>query len=223
MREDAGISQRRIAADAGIDHAHWSQVERGIREPSITMLTTIGAALGADVSVRLYQRTGPRLRDGIQARILEEFLSIVNPGWDRLVEVPVSRPARGVIDAVLVGPSRDVVVTIEVQSELRRLEQLIRWTNEKSMSIPSAAFWERMSGDQVVVRLLVVRSTRANREVVERFKSTLEAVYPGRSSDAHSALTTSTAAFDSTLLWARVDGDAVTLLERPPRGISLGR
>lgn len=224
LREDAGISQRALSRAVGIDHASLSLVERGLREPSLTVLTAIAGALGVDLAVRLYPTTGPRVRDPIQSRILEALLVMLDPRWDRMVEVPVTRPARGVIDSVFLGQVPIVAICTEVQSELRRLEQLIRWANEKAGSLPSAEFWKRMPATPRVDSLLVVRSTHANREVVARFTQTLRAAYPGRCSDAYAALRDASAPWPgSTLLWARLDGDDAIILPKPPRGIELGR
>jgi transcriptional regulator with XRE-family HTH domain len=106
-----------LATEAGIDHALLSLIERGEREPSITALTTIAAALGADVSVRLYPGAGARIRDPIQARIIEMLVGILHPRWDRMLEVPVLRPVRGFIDLVLVDRPPTHVIGTEVQSE----------------------------------------------------------------------------------------------------------
>ena len=80
-------------------------------------------ALGVHTTVRLYPNTGPRVRDHIQSRIVEELLRIAHPRWRRLTEVPVYRPARGRVDAVLYDPVDAVVVACEVHSQIRRLEQ----------------------------------------------------------------------------------------------------
>jgi len=126
MRLDAGLSIRRLAAEAGIDDGYLGQVERGEREPSLTVLVAIATALGGDTHVRLYPGTGPRLRDPIQARIVEELLRAAHQRWIRHVEVAVYRPVRGVIDVVLQDRETPTVIATEVHSELRRLEQQLR-------------------------------------------------------------------------------------------------
>lgn len=184
------------------------------------MLTAISSALGGSVSVRLYPGTGPRLRDPIQARITEALVRILDPRWTRFVEVPVHRPARGVIDAVIHDQAAGVVVAAEIQSELRRLEQQVRWSNEKAESLPSAEFWRFVDGAPRIDRLLVLRSTRTNRQLAERFAETLRVAYPASPVEAYRALSTPDVSWPgSALLWAEVDGDAARLLERPPRRV----
>ena len=78
MREDAGLSRRALATAAGVDDRYLGQLERGEREPSITVLVALASALGGDTHVRLYPGTGPRLRDPLQARIVEGLLRIAD-------------------------------------------------------------------------------------------------------------------------------------------------
>lgn len=189
MRVDAGLTQRRLATVAEVDHGFLSLVERGQREPSLAVLVAIATALGGSVNVRLYPGTGPRLTDPIQARITEALVRILHPRWTRMLEVPVYRPVRGVIDLVAHDREANVVLAVEVQSQLRRLEQHLRWTNEKADALPSADFWRFVDSPPVVERLLILRSTRANRELAPRFAETLATAYPAATAAAHRALT----------------------------------
>jgi transcriptional regulator with XRE-family HTH domain len=224
MRLDTGLSQRRLAGMAGIDHGHLSLIERGLREPSLAVLTAIADALGGNVSIRLYPGTGPRLRDPIQARITEALVRILDPRWTRLLEVPVHRPARGVIDVVVHDQPAGVVVATEVQSELRRLEQQVRWSNEKAESLPSADFWRFVEGSPRIDRLLLLRSTRSNRRLAERFGETLRVAYPSNPIDAYQALSSPDVPWPgSALLWAEVDRDQAKILDHRPRNVSVGR
>jgi transcriptional regulator with XRE-family HTH domain len=134
LRSDAGISLRGLAEAAGVNYGFLARIEQGAREPSISVLAAIAEALGADLSVRMYLNTGPRVRDHIQAAIVEELLRIAHPRWQRLTEVPVYRPARGRIDAVLHDPRAAIVVATEVHSQIRRLEQQLGWANLKAES-----------------------------------------------------------------------------------------
>jgi len=224
MRVDAGLSQRRLAALAEIDHGFLSLVERGQREPSLAVLNAIATVLGGSVSVRLHPGTGPRLTDPIQARIIEALISVLHPRWTRMLEVPVYRPVRGVVDLVAHDRAANKVLAVEVQSQLRRLEQHLRWMNEKADALPSAEFWRFVDAPPEVHRLLVLRSTRANRELAARFAGTLEVAYPASSAKAFQALTTPDVALPgSAILWATVEGDKARILDQAPRGITAGR
>jgi transcriptional regulator with XRE-family HTH domain len=223
LRTDAGLSLRELAAAAGVDAGYLGQVELGLREPSFSVLAAIGEALGADLSVRFYPNTGPRVRDHIQAAIVEELLRIAHPRWRRFTEVPVYRPARGRVDTVLYDSSAALVVATEVHSQIRRLEQQQGWSNLKAESLPSADFWRHLDREPRISQLLVLRSTRATRELVGAFEGTIRAVYPARCADVFAALIGDGQWLASGLLWAKVDGGAVRILDRPPRGVSLGR
>ena len=211
-----------MADAAGIDFGFLAQVERGVREPSISALAAIAEALGADLSVRLYPNTGPLVRDNIQARIVEELLRIAHTRWRRYTEVPVYRPARGRVDTVLHDPVASVIVASEVHSQLKRLEQQLGWARMKAESLPSADFW-RFTDGPTVGQLLVIRSTRATRELARRFEATLASAYPASVAEVFAALTGAGTWPGDGLLWTDVNGDAVRILDRPPRGVGLGR
>lgn len=50
LRAERGLTQEVFAADSGYDRGYISGVERGVRNPSATVLAKIAAALDADVS-----------------------------------------------------------------------------------------------------------------------------------------------------------------------------
>jgi len=218
------MSIRRLAHEAAIDAGYLSQVLAGLRSPSTAVLVALTTVLGADLSVRVYPTTGPTVRDGIQARIGEELLRIAAPTWRPSIEVPVYRPVRGFIDVVFDEPILAVTIATEIQSRVDRLEQQVRWAQDKAQSLPSSELWRFVDQERSISRMLVLRSTGATREIARRFQSTLAAAYPANSGDVFKALTVAGTAWPGAgILWADVHGDAVRVLERPPRGVSLGR
>lgn len=100
--------------------------------------------------------------------IVEEMIRTVAQAWRRSVEVPVTRPARGFIDVVFDEPTQSIIVATEVQSRLDRLEQQVRWAQDKAQSLPSADLWRFLAGAPTITRLLVLRSTVANRDLARR-------------------------------------------------------
>lgn len=229
LREVAGVTLTAAANAAGIDRAHLHRIELGERGASLEVLVAVSTALGARLSIKTYPDTGPRIRDRHQATMLEALLATLHPRWRRLLEVAVHRPARGYIDAVLADAASDapLVVAIEVHSDLRRLEQQIRWAAEKSESLPSAASWSFLappdSPDPVVSRILLLRSTAATRSLGNQFPHLLGTAYPARTTDVRRALTADTPWPGAGILWARVKGGTATILQAPPRGVALGR
>ena len=228
LRLDANLSQRAVAAASQVDQGYLSQVEAGAREPSFAVLIALGDVLGADLAVRFYPTTGPRIRDRIQAAMVEALLVDLHPRWKRLLEVPVHRPARGFIDTVLASPFERLVVAVEAQSEIRRIEQQIRWARAKAESLPSASEWAMLAPPDLpppaISRLLLVRSSKSMRELARTYEAGLDTAYPARAWDIHQALTTAHAPWPGAgIIWATFEGGRARILERPPRGVSLGR
>ncbi len=226
LRDDAGLTRAAVASAAGIDASFEGRIETGQREASLTTLTAIATVLGADLSVRLYPNTGPRIRDHLQAAIVESLLGMLHPRWIASPEVPVFRPARGVIDLVLSDRSAPLLIAAEVHSEIRRLEQQVRWHREKESSLASADLWRfaAVDGGPATSRLLVLRSTRDTRELARRYEATLRAAYPAAAADVLDALGGNGARWPGAgIVWARVEGGRAELLDGPPRGVRLGR
>jgi transcriptional regulator with XRE-family HTH domain len=225
MREEAGVSIGQLADVIGIHKSYLARIEAGLVRPSVETLTAIGIALGADLSVRYYPGSGPRLRDRFQAPMVESLLGELDNRWTVQLEVPILRPSRGVIDLVLTDSQGSSIIACEVQSELRRLEQQIRWSSEKADGLAirleeSDAFGAR----HPVSRLLVLRSTEATREIAKRYTRTLASAYPARSQDVFLALTTPSAPWPGAgIVWMNLHGRDATLMGFPPRGVSLGR
>jgi transcriptional regulator with XRE-family HTH domain len=258
LRESSGLSMRALALAAGISPSTQATIEAGTHSPSIEVLARVADALGARLGVRLFPGTGPRIFDHLQAGMLKALLQELHSRWDRRLEVPVYGQARGVIDLVLEDARERVVVACEAQSQLRRLEQQVRWASMKADALAEArhtagshdfaavrhevaarqAAQEPYSGQgphraqhgpvsdsqpEVVSRLLLLRSTQSNRHVVSEFGELLTAAYPARYADLIAALTGTAPWPGPGLVWCTVDGDGTRVLERPPRGIGLGR
>ena len=100
---------------------------------------------------------------------------------------------RGWIDLALHDPGARLVVAGELESELRRLEQLIRWSAQKADAIGAGS------------RLLVVRWTRHNRDVAAAARRLLREAYPADPRDALDAITGTATWPGPALVWARID------------------
>ena len=220
LREDAAVSQRALARVSGIDQSVISRAEAGLEVPRIDTYARLAAALGADLSARLYPNTGPAIRDRHQARIVEALVQGLHDRWRVWPEVGVRQPVRGWIDAVLVDADPPLVVATEVELSLSRLEQAIRWATAKADALDSSRAWPfGVSGQAPMVdRLLVVRATRATREVAATFAETLHAAYPADPWQALASLRGATPWPGPTLLWAvERRGGAVVLTAKPGR------
>jgi transcriptional regulator with XRE-family HTH domain len=222
LREDAGLTKSAVARAAGIDPTYLAYIERGERDPRVAVLSRLAAALGATVGLRVFPSTGPPIRDRFQARMIEAFLRMLPAEWDRHMEVAVHRPVRGVIDAVIARVLSGRVVSIEAHSEIRRLEQQLRWAAVKSEALPSSAVWQALgTGDRPLAlsRILLLRSTATTRTLVRSHAATFAAAYPANSADLLDALLDPTRPWPGNgILWARVEGASASIVRGIPRG-----
>lgn len=97
LRLDAGVSLRELGASTGLDPSHLARIEKGQANASLEALTAISVALGADLSLRFYAGTGPRIRDRFQAPMVEALLRSLDARWAARLEVPIPRPVRGIV------------------------------------------------------------------------------------------------------------------------------
>lgn len=222
LRVDAGLPIAAVATATGHDASFLARIEAGTAHPSNAVLISIGVALGADLSLRYFPGTGPRIHDRFQAPMSEALLRGLDQRWQRQLEVLITKPARGVIDIVLSDASSTTTVATEVYSDLRRLEQQIRWSNEKADGLAAKLASRDLPRD--VSRLLVLRSTAATRVLAREFETTLATAYPARAADVVAALTTPDRPWPGAgLIWMHLHGTKATLMHRPPPGVALGR
>ena len=123
---------------------------------------------------------------------------------------------------MLERPKARLVVATEAHSELRRLEQVIRWSADKAGSLGSSD----LVGDgpePTISRLLVLRSTATTRQTARQFEATLRAAYPARTLSVIRSLREADDWPGPGIVWVRIEGDRVELLDGPPRGVALGR
>lgn len=216
LRSDAGITQAVVARLAGVDRSIVSRLEAGVFDPTLETYARIAAALGADLAARVYPQSGPAVRDRHQVRMSDLLLGATHARWRATPEVAVRRPVRGWVDLALHDPGAGLVVASELESELRRIEQLIRWSTEKAEALAALPVWSQ-SADQgartQVSRLLVVRWTRANREAAAAARRTLGAAYPADPRDALNSLTGTAAWPGPAMIWARIDRGQPALLD----------
>src|SRR5947209_3141890 len=87
-REAVGISQEDLAAQSGLDRTYVSQLERGLKSPTLTSLEKLAAPLGIDPQMLLRERrvsTAPRMPEEYTVRHVDHIN--VLRGRDR-IEVP---------------------------------------------------------------------------------------------------------------------------------------
>jgi transcriptional regulator with XRE-family HTH domain len=202
QREDAGVSQRALARLTGVDQADISRIEAGRAHPTIATCAALGAGLGSDLTLRLFPNTGPAIRDRHQASTVESLVRSLDRRWKSFPEVGVRHPVRGWIDLVVADRDTGDVVAAEVVSSIHRFEQLLRWAGAKAEALPSSSSWPFGVTAPRIGRLLVLRSTAANRTLSASFRSTLRAAYPGDPYQALAALAAESEWPGAAVLWA---------------------
>jgi transcriptional regulator with XRE-family HTH domain len=222
VREDEGLSIRAVSRGARLHHSHLARAEVGQRSPTIDALVALAAAMGHDVSVRLFAATGPRVRDHVQVRMIEALLQALHPRWTARLEVPVYRPARGVIDVLLQDRETTDLVAGEGHSQVRAVERQLRWAATKADSLPSATGWPFADTLEPprVSRLLLLRSCAANHDLVRQASATLQASYSADTRDAVEALTTAGPRWPgAAIVWVDLRGVRSTVLHGLPRAL----
>jgi len=147
--------------------------------------------------------------------MLDVLIDGLDERWRPTPEVAVHRPVRGVIDLVL-ETDQPPLITCEAQSELRRLEQQLRWARAKADALAQAR-------GQAVSLLLLLRSTRRTRAIVAEYSALMQAAYPASAADAYAALTGDAAWPGDALLWCTVEQGQARVLAQPPRNVDVGR
>ncbi len=214
------MTRAAAARAAGISASHLSEIEDAKVGISQDALQAVAIALGRRVTFGVPPSGEPLVRDHRQAPMIEALLRARAPRWDPAVEVPVYRPVHGVIDLVLTDPFAEEIVAFEAQSELRRLESIIRWSAQKADALLETGPFVASTGRRPrVSRVLAIASTPRNREIVEEFGATIRAAYPARAADVFAALTGAAPWPGSGLIWVSVHGASATVLPGNPRGM----
>lgn len=164
-RLSAGLSQRQVAAAAGISHAEVGRIERAIasRVPFVA-LSTLGSVLGLDISIRAYP-DGEPVRDAAQIALLARLRGLLprDLTWRTEVPLEVASDMRA-WDAVIGGPGWQIPV--DAESRLRDVQACTR----------RVALKRRDDNREVVI--LLVADTRHNRGVIRLAGPDLRGDFP---------------------------------------------
>ncbi len=219
QRLDSGVSQITLAGAAGVSRAYLCEIEAGRAMPSLDVLAWVAAALGGEVSVRMYPGSGPLVRDHLQLAMGEALLQITDRTWSPRLEVPITAPTRGFADLLLYDPSRAQAVEVELHSQLRRVEQQLRRSQAKAEALATS-----LPPGTEMHRLLVLRSAEGTRHLVAVNQTLFATAFPANVPQAHAALRDRTLRWPGdVLLWATVTNGHARILPAPPRGIRVGR
>lgn len=164
-RLDHDLSQAASGRSAGISHATWSRIERGIATGvSVVDLARVLAVVGLDLHVRSYPG-GAVLRDEAHVRLLERLRQLLGPGvrWATEVPLPNAGDRRSWDALVRVAGVR---VGIEAETRARDSQELRRRLAGK----------RRDGGVDHVILLLA--DTRHNRAFLRAVGSDFREAFP---------------------------------------------
>jgi len=165
LRRQAGLSQRRLAAEVGVDHATVSRIESGgAMATTLDVYARLFAVLGGRLSVKVYPEADP-LRDAAHARLIERLRGLLHAEIRLRTEVPL-----GILgdlrawDATLSrGTDRVMLEAETVLDDLQALERRVALKAQDSA---------------VDVVLLLVADTDRNRRILRAHRETLRARFP---------------------------------------------
>lgn len=166
-RIGAGLSQSEVANAVGISRSQLSRIEtHALPDLSIGLASRIAAAVGLDLSVRLYPGRS-RVRDLAQLRMLDRLRARLGPGWrwDLEVPLPVAGDQRA-WDAVATHVETGLVIWVEAESRLNDVQAVLRRVALKQR--------DGSAGRMV----LAVNDTRLNRDAVKAAGSSIHSVFP---------------------------------------------
>lgn len=129
-RLDHDLSQTVAGRAAGLSHATWSRLERGLAEnTSVIDLARAAAVVGLDLRLRAYPG-GRVLRDEAHVKLLERFRRCLAAGVRWSTEVPLPNPGdRRAWDAL--AGVEGVRIGIEAETRARDSQELHRRLNHK--------------------------------------------------------------------------------------------
>jgi len=185
VRRRLRLSQRELAARAGVSQQTVSLIERGrLDMVGLATLRRVGAALGIEMSLAPRWR-GPeldRLLDAGHAAVVEAVVSELRErSWTVLVEWSFNRYGeRGSVDVLAWHPDRSALVVVEVKTRIVDLQDLLSTLDRKvriaAELLPKERGWRPVG----VGRIVVLPDTSTSRDAVDRHRATFGVALPGR-------------------------------------------
>jgi transcriptional regulator with XRE-family HTH domain len=173
-----GVSQRAIANAIGIDRSVITRLEQGEPGVSATVRARACAALGADFRMQLYRERSALIYDAAHARLVDRLVTMVGRGWR--IELELALPGRRSVDAGFF--SRTAIVLAEVETRVRRFEQVQRELESKREAVRA-----QFGMDRSIHIVLALPPTHHHRALVREHPA-LKAAFPASSAQVRAAL-----------------------------------
>lgn len=185
LRRRLSWRQIDLARTARCSQAMVSLIERGhLQRVSLPIVRRVVAALDASLVIEVRWRAGAldRLLDEGHARLAASVANhLVRAGWEVHVEVTYSHfGERGSFDILAYWPQMQLVLVIELKTDLASAEGTLRKLDEK-VRLASIVGRERFGWPiREVARLLVMPETSTLRRRVVRHDGLFDRVLPAR-------------------------------------------
>lgn len=176
------LTQADVARAVGTSRSVVSAIEHGDPAVSLKVRFRCAEVLGFRLRLPAYPDGTPRLYDQNHSRIIEHLLALRHPRWHASVEAPVPGPGHRSTD-VRLECGIDIVLA-EIETRLRRWEQIVRETHDKARAVA-----EDVGPGRRVHALLVLPPTRHNRELVRGLAGSVAAAFPADEQAIRRALT----------------------------------
>jgi transcriptional regulator with XRE-family HTH domain len=187
-----GMTQRRLAALAGVSQAFVSMVECGRRAAEWSTACALASAVGHDLSLKLFPSDGVRIRDSGHVGLVQGIVAQADRSWHPQIEVPVAPGDRRAADLVLRGERE--VLHIEVERFVVDFQAQLRAAQLKRAQLAGHL-------GRPVRLVMAVAGTRRNRTILRNLRTVLDAALPRTSVEVRrSILTGSPLGADGVLL-----------------------
>jgi transcriptional regulator with XRE-family HTH domain len=171
LRLRAGVTQAAVARAIGVVRSVIARLEAGDPRVSPRIRARAAVVVGGDARLALYGGATPLLHDAAHARIVERLLALRHSRWKAWVEAPVPGRDRRSSDVRLTDPPD--IVLMEIESRVRRWEELIRELHGKRQSV-----LENGPAGTRVHCVLVLPPTRHHRALVGELSESVAAAFP---------------------------------------------
>ena len=193
LRLRVGVSQRAVAIAIDVDRSVITRLEQGDPTVGPAIRARACAVLGADFRMQLYPERSAMIYDAAHARLVERVIAMAATAWNVEPEAPL--PGRRSVDLCL--RSSLCVVLIEVESRIRRLEEIQRELHAKRDAV-----LVRSGSERCVHVVLALPPTHHHRALVRTHPALVAAAFPVSSAHIRRALSAPAQPFPGDgILW----------------------
>jgi transcriptional regulator with XRE-family HTH domain len=165
LRRQAGLSQRWLAEQVGVQHSVISRIEAGRgMVTTLDLYARLFAVLGGRLSVKVYPEADP-LRDEAHLRLIERLIKLLHAAIRARREVPLGIPGDlRAWDLMLMAGARHAAVEAEmVLDDLQALERKIALKQQDG---------------RIEVVILLIADTKRNRRILATHREVLRERFP---------------------------------------------